>query len=90
MEPDEIDYRGTQVSPLGPIKPVNQDIVDKGAIERSQRVLNERIADLDSIDSLTVVNAEEFTVEQQLAMNKHMKLVLLEVKGELDEAAESF
>lgn len=87
---DELDYRGTQVSPLDPIGPDKQDIATRGAIKRAQAILANRIAGFDSIDSLTVVNEEDFTVKEQLAMNKHMKIIILEAKGELDEAVESF
>jgi hypothetical protein len=86
---DELDYRSTESSILAPFAPDPKDVADKGAIKRSLAVLKNRIADFDSIDSLTVKNKEGFSVEQQLAMNKHMKIIMLEVKLELDEAIES-
>ena len=85
---DELDYRGTQVSPLEPISPVPQDIANRGSIESLQDLLINRITYYGSIDSLGT-DEKLFTVQQQLAINKQVKFHLTEFKEVLDEALES-
>ena len=87
---DELDYRGTQVSPIEPISPVSQDIADKGAITAVQELLKNRILYYDSIDSLgTDEKLVGFNVKQQLAINKKVKFHLTEFKEVFDEVIEN-
>lgn len=86
---DELEYRGSQTSNvLAPIAPNQQDIAEKGAIQRSRELLENRIAYYDSVDSLGT-DEKLFSVKQQLAINQRVKFHLVEIKAELDEAAES-
>lgn len=87
---DELDYRGTQVSPIEPISPATQDIADKGAISAVQELLENRILYYDSIDSLgTDEKKVGFTIRQQLAINKQVKFHLTEFKEVFDEVIQN-
>lgn len=86
---DELDYRSTESSILAPIAPEPQDVADKGAINRSLALIENRIAYYDSVDSLgTEEKAIGFTVKQQLAINKKVKFHLTELRSELMEVIE--
>lgn len=85
---DELDYRGTQVSPIEPIGPASQDIADKGAITAVQELLINRIAYYDSIDSVGL-DESDFKIKKQVAINKKVKFHLLELKEVMDETIQN-
>lgn len=85
---EELEYRSTEASILAPVAPNKQDVADQGAIKRSVALLENRIAYFDSVDSLGT-SEEEFSVKEQLRINKQVKFHLTEVLAELKEAIES-
>jgi len=85
---DELDYRGTQVSSLSPIGPVPQDKADEGAIKSVLALIVNRMEFFDSVDSLGT-DEREFSVREQLRVNKQVKFHLSEFKEVLEDALES-
>lgn len=86
---EELEYRSTATSNiLAPIAPNQKDVADQGAINASIELLDNRIAYYDSVDSLGT-DVKEFTVKQQLAINKKVKYHLVEVRSELVEAIQN-
>lgn len=85
---EELDYRGTQVSPIEPISPVSQDIADKGAIEAAIKHFENRAAYYGDIDSLGT-DEKDFTVKEQLRLNKQMKTLIAEEYALFTEVIEN-